>query len=74
MLRELATGNIPAEMGAILDIWRDKNIARFGETKQSGDDCHETVAAQLDYLAQAGFASPDCPWQKQMWAVLRGRK
>jgi tRNA (cmo5U34)-methyltransferase len=61
-------------MGEILDYWRDKNIARFGQSKQSGDDCHETVEAQLDYFRKAGFSSADCPWQKQMWALLRGRK
>jgi tRNA (cmo5U34)-methyltransferase len=73
MRRKQDSGEIPPPMGAILDIWRDKNIAHFGEPKQSGDDCHEPVATQLDYLRAAGFAEVDAPWQRQMWAILRGR-
>jgi SAM-dependent methyltransferase len=74
MRRESQAGRIPPQMDEILDAWRDKNIARFGQPKQSGDDCHETIETQLGYLAQSGFANVDCPWQRQMWAVLRGRK
>jgi SAM-dependent methyltransferase len=68
------TGEIPPQMAEILDAWREKNIARFGTAKKSGDDCHETIAVQLDYLRAAGFATADVPWQREMWAILRGGK
>jgi hypothetical protein len=64
---------IPPEMDEILGYWREKNIANFGSPKKSGDDCHETVETQLDYLRAVGF-SADSPWQKELWAVLRGSK
>lgn len=67
-------GSIPAEMAEILDYWREKNIARFGQPKKSGDDCHETIDAQLGYLREVGFVDVDCPWQRQMWGILRGYK
>ena len=67
-------GKIPGEMQEILDYWRDKNIARRGAPKKSGDDCHETIAAQIDYLRTAGFSTVDAPWQREMWAILRGVK
>jgi tRNA (cmo5U34)-methyltransferase len=70
----LEAGQIGAEMGPILDVWRTKNITNFGGPKTSGDDCHETITAQLEYYRAAGFGTVDCPWQKQLWAVLRGRK
>lgn len=65
---------IPAEMDEILDYWREKNITNFGTLKKSGDDCHETVDVQLGYLRAAGFSAADSPWQKELWAVLRGQK
>jgi tRNA (cmo5U34)-methyltransferase len=68
------SGNIPGEMQEILDYWREKNIAHFGAPKKSGDDCHETIAVQLDYLRAAGFNTVDAPWQREMWAILRGVK
>lgn len=63
---------IPEQMEGILDLWRRKNIENFGAPKQSGDDWQETIETQLGYLQSAGFASVDCPWQRQMWAILRG--
>ena len=54
--------------------WIDRNITRFGAEKLSGDDCHETIDAQLGYLNDCGFASANVSWQAGMWAVLRGRK
>ncbi len=68
------SSQIPAQMAEILDLWREKNISLFGQPKKSGDDCHETVMVQLEYLRAAGFAEVDAPWQQRMWAILRGRK
>ncbi|HTN76357.1 MAG TPA: class I SAM-dependent methyltransferase [Pirellulaceae bacterium] len=74
MRQRLETGEIPAEMTEILDVWRDKNLTHFGEPRKSGDDCHETVAVQLEYFRHVGFVEVDAPWQQEMWAILRGRK
>jgi cyclopropane fatty-acyl-phospholipid synthase-like methyltransferase len=52
--------------------WIDRNVTRFGQPKRSGDDCHETIDAQLAYFLSAGFSTADSPWQRELWAVLRG--
>lgn len=74
MRRSMATGVIPPAFHAALEAWIDRNVTRFGEPKKSGDDCHETIETQLGYFRDAGFAAADCPWQREMWAVLRGVK
>ncbi|MGQ0633477.1 MAG: class I SAM-dependent methyltransferase [Planctomycetaceae bacterium] len=70
----IAAGVIPTQMVAALHQWEERNVTRFGEPRKSGDDCHETVAAQLGYYRAAGFRQADVPWQQEMWAVLRGEK
>jgi tRNA (cmo5U34)-methyltransferase len=74
MHRAMAAGLVGEPMSDALRRWEDRNIQHFGESRQSGDDIHETAAAQLAYLRDAGFARADVPWQRQMWAVLRGEK
>ena len=74
MQREMAGGAIPAIFHDALRKWIDRNVTRFGEPKKSGDDCHETIATQLDYFQAAGFARFGAPWQKDLWAVLRAVK
>ncbi|MCI0362213.1 MAG: class I SAM-dependent methyltransferase [Planctomycetaceae bacterium] len=72
MRRGMADGSIGEVFHSAIHKWIDRNVTRFGEPKNSGDDCHETIQAQLDYFRAAGFAGADCPWQKGMWAVMRG--
>jgi hypothetical protein len=74
MRREMASGAIPPTFHPALHGWIDRNVTRFGQPKKSGDDCHETIAAQLAYFRTAGFLIADAPWQKGLWAVLRGVK
>jgi len=74
MERIIAKRQVPESMDDILRGWIARNVDRFGEPRKSGDDCHETIAVQLDYLRQSGFTSADCPWQRELWGVLRGRK
>jgi tRNA (cmo5U34)-methyltransferase len=74
MRREMTGGTIPAAFHDALHGWIDRNVTKFGQAKKSGDDCHETIATQLDYFRTAGFAMADCPWQQDLWAVLRGTK
>ncbi len=70
----IASGNIPPGIHAALRGWTERNVTRFGEPKQSGDDCHETAAAQLGYLRQAGFAETKVLWHKKLWALLSATK
>jgi tRNA (cmo5U34)-methyltransferase len=74
MRRGMADGSIGEAFHPALHKWIERNVTRFGEPKKSGDDCHETIETQLDYYRWAGFASIDCPWQKGMWALMRGVK
>ncbi len=74
MRRGMADGSIGEIFHPALHTWIDRNVTRFGQPKKSGDDCHETIQAQLAYYQSAGFASADCPWQQALWAVLRGAK
>lgn len=74
MRQKMEAGAVPASFHAALVGWIERNVTRFGEPKKSGDDCHETVAAQLDYFRAAGFAQCDAPWHKDLWAVLRAVK
>ena len=53
---------------------QDRNINRFGQPHQSGDDWQETIEAQLGYLRSAGFASITVPWQEDMWAIFAAVK
>jgi len=74
MRREMSSGSIPVTFHDALHGWIDRNVTRFGQPKKSGDDCHETIAAQFGYFRAAGFSIADCPWQRELWAVMRGVK
>lgn len=74
-MQELATaGRVSSPMAETLLGWRKRNVERFHEPRVSGDDCHETVDVQLGYLRDAGFQDLRAAWQKEMWAVMVGRK
>jgi tRNA (cmo5U34)-methyltransferase len=66
----IADGSIPPGIHAALRGWEDRNVIRFGQPQQSGDDCHETAAAQLDYFRQAGFAETKLLWHEKLWGLL----
>jgi tRNA (cmo5U34)-methyltransferase len=70
----IASGNIPPGIHAALRGWTERNVTRFGEPKQSGDDCHETAGAQLQYLRAAGFNESKVIWHKKLWALLSAKK
>lgn len=74
MHQQMAAGNIPASFHEALHGWIDRNVTRFGAPKKTGDDCHETSDAQLAYFRAAGFQTADVPWQRELWALLRGIK
>jgi tRNA (cmo5U34)-methyltransferase len=67
-------GLIPKSFDAVFEAWYDRNIRRFGEPKQSGDDCHETIETQIEYLRGAGFCHIEAVWADVMWGVLSARK
>jgi tRNA (cmo5U34)-methyltransferase len=68
--RAMESGLIPTSIHPALRQWEQRNVQRFGESRKSGDDCHETIEAQLGYLRDAGFRQVDCPWHQEMWAIL----
>ena len=72
--RAMAAGLISESIHPALRQWEERNVGGFGSPRRSGDDCHETVQAQLNYLRDAGFEKVHCPWQKEMWAILFAEK
>jgi tRNA (cmo5U34)-methyltransferase len=74
MYSALDAGRIPASFRQTLEFWQDRNIRRFGEPKESGDDCHETIATQIGYLGGASFEQVKVIWKQELWAVLVAHK
>jgi tRNA (cmo5U34)-methyltransferase len=70
----IANGSIPLGIHAALRGWTERNVTRFNQPKQSGDDCHETAEAQLQYLRAAGFEEMKVIWRKKLWALLSAQK
>jgi tRNA (cmo5U34)-methyltransferase len=69
-----ASGQVSPAMADALLKWQQRNVERFNEPRKSGDDCHETVAVQLDYFRAAGLTNVRTVWQQDMWAVMVGEK
>lgn len=67
-----ASGQVSEAMADALLKWRQRNVERFNEPRKSGDDCHETIATQLDYFRTAGLTNARTTWQQDMWAVMVG--
>ena len=65
---------IPPTMHEAILGWIDRNLNQFGRPKVSGDDCHETVEAQVGYLGESGFEQVGVVWRRSLWAVLHGTK
>jgi len=66
----LRAGIISAAFAETFTKWRQRNIEEFGNPRHSGDDCHETIDAQIGYLREVGFARTSIEWQKEMWAIF----
>jgi hypothetical protein len=69
-----AAGQLPDAFRAMCEKWIERNVTHFDKPRASGDDCHETIRAQLACLCDCGFRSTSAPWHKDMWAVLLGVK
>lgn len=74
LFRIVEEGLVSDVMRQMFEKWHDRNVTHFDAPRASGDDCHETVQAQLAYLCDAGFRSVSTVWQKETWAVLEGVK
>jgi tRNA (cmo5U34)-methyltransferase len=74
MTSALTEGRIPESFQATLDHWHKRNIVEFGEPKKSGDDCQETIAVQIGYLREAGFARVATVWAEKLWGVVAASK
>lgn len=57
-----------------LRAWITRNVDQFGGPRTSGDDCHETIDAQLGYCPAAGLNGGQAIWQRDLWAVLFAQK
>ena len=73
MQRLIDDNAVSEPMAEALVAWQFRNVENFDQPRHSGDDCHETVAVQLEYLQLAGFDTVRCPWREEMWALLAGR-
>lgn len=74
MHRVIAQGLVSEPMCDALLQWEQRNVTEFGGPRRSGDDCHETIDVQTRYYLESGFSTADVPWQRDMWAILRGSK
>ena len=74
MRRIMDQGLVPQSMHKALLGWIDRNLNQFGRPKVSGDDCHETIEAQVGYLNDGGFEQVRSVWHRSLWAILSGRK
>lgn len=70
MHNAMKSDSVPEVMHKALLQWESRNVHQFDKPRVSGDDCHETIEAQLGYLKNCGFSTVDCPWQKGMWAIF----
>jgi hypothetical protein len=57
----LAAGSTKAEW----DMWMQH---------QAEHDHHDSLTAQMSWLADAGFSVLDCPWRYLLWTVIQARK
>jgi trans-aconitate methyltransferase len=74
-LRDIGERGLVSEpFRRMCETWEERNVKNFHVPRTSGDDCHETVEAQLAYLCDCGFRSVSSPWQREMWAVMLGVK
>jgi hypothetical protein len=67
-------GRVSDVMRPMFEKWNERNVTQFDVPRSSGDDCHETIEAQLAYLCDCGFRSVSSPWHQDMWAVLEAVK
>ncbi len=69
----IGESKVPPPIAELLEKWTDRNVNRISEPRVSGDDCHETIEAQLAAFVDYGFIA-DCPWHRELWAILRGTR
>lgn len=74
MQRLIDEARVRPPMADALRGWIERNVKQFGGPRSSGDDCHETAAAQLGHLQRAGFHQVQTGWSRELWTVLEGAK
>ena len=74
MQRLIDEQRVSPPMADALRGWIARNVTQAGGPRSSGDDCHETAAAQLEYLQRAGFQRVQAGWSRELWTVLEGAK
>lgn len=75
-------GAAPAVYQRHIDNWRaetfqagtsDEEWSMWMEHQQQHDH-HDTLADQIDWLREAGFADVDCVWRYLLWTAVQARK
>ena len=61
-------------MLAHFEKWKERNIAGIDAPKAPGDDVHESAAAQVSWLGDAGFERCGLYSKYRLWALMGGRK
>jgi len=74
MQRLIDEERVTPAMAEGLRKWQHRNVDNFDARRTSGDDCHETVDAQLGYLKTAGFAETSAIWSQELWTILYASK
>jgi tRNA (cmo5U34)-methyltransferase len=68
----IEAGQMDEVMAGIWAAWRQRNLGPEAP-KHSGDDCHATVASQLEMLRRVGFADTSEVWSRGIWSMFGGR-
>jgi tRNA (cmo5U34)-methyltransferase len=54
--------------------WRQRNLSRFGQPKQEGDDLHASYWLQLEMLDSLGFVETDLFTKHHLFCMIGGMK
>jgi tRNA (cmo5U34)-methyltransferase len=54
--------------------WKERNVDNIGQSKQPGDDIHESFVAQMEWLRDIGFVNVDLFVKFQLWSAIGGQK
>jgi tRNA (cmo5U34)-methyltransferase len=56
------------------DRWKTRNIDNADKTKSKGDDMHDGIIPQLDWLKESGFGKVDLFCKYHLWNLIGGKK
>jgi tRNA (cmo5U34)-methyltransferase len=56
------------------DRWKERNIDKYGQPKEEGDDLHDPFVNQVKWLRRAGFRYADVYVKYHLWCTIGGQK